>query len=279
MNNTIFNIVIWPRYSAQVTFKEIASGFAETLNCSCSENFITDNNVINIILGANDSIFVPLVIPMNSIIVNFEQITVKPNWDNNKYIELLKNYPVWDYSDINIEYLQTIGINARKLTVGYSPCLETCISFDTIPDIDVLFCGALNDRRDYLRKKLKSLGLYTVFVSNVFGEERDRLIAKSKIVLNIHYYDSKILEVVRLVHLLANKKCVISEKGSEESINNIWAKGVVLCEYDEIVSNVLIHLFDDKKRHKQEITGYSFIKNYPLILPEIKDVQYNAQKF
>jgi hypothetical protein len=187
-------------------------------------------------------------------------------WDDPKYINLLKTYPVWDYSSSNITYLKSLGVtDISKMEIGHTKSLETCSK--QLQTIDVLFFGAMNQRRKYILIKLKSVGCNVVFTSNTFGEERDQLIARSKIVLNIHFYESKILEVVRISHLLANKKCVVSERGNEDHVNKEWSKGVVMCDYDKIVSNVLILLFSDSKRKEQETAGYEFIKQHPLVLP------------
>ncbi len=268
-----YNVIVWPRRSSRITFKELADSFVELLSkqfiCILSEDFSKESDTTNIILGANDSIFVPREIPKNSIIVNLEQMGTGQMWDNPKYINLLKRYPVWDYSSSNIAYLKSLGVtDISKMEIGHTKSLETCAGFNEHPQtIDVLFFGAMNQRRKYILIKLKSMGYNVVFTSNTFGEERDQLIARSKIVLNIHYYESKILEVVRISHLLANKKCVISERGNEDHVNEEWSKGVMMCDYDEIVSNVLILLFSDSKRKEQEMAGYSFIIQHPLVLP------------
>ena len=265
-----YNVVVWPRRSSQVTFKELAAAFTQVLSCTSSNTFITDPDTTNIVLGANDSLFEPRTIPENSIIVNFEQLGPGQFWNKPKYIQLLKNYPVWDYSLSNIKYLSSLGItDISKIDIGYTLNLETCPPAPVHQDIDVLFFGALNKRRRDIGITLKSLGLKVVFTANCFGEKRDLLISRSKVVLNIHYYESKILEVVRLSHLLANKKCVISEQGNEDCVNKVWGRGLVLCDYSEIVSNVLIYLFCDKQRHEQEERAYDFIIQHPLLLPVV----------
>lgn len=266
-----FNVMVWPRRSALVTFAELADSIVDIIskNYSCKKSitFAEEPQSVNIILGANDSLFVPMEIPPNSIIVNMEQLGDGQYWSNPRYIELLKKFRIWDYSQLNIDYLISRGVSRiDKIDIGYTQSLETCTAAD-IQDIDVLFFGAMNSRRRNIEIRLRELGLKVTFVSNVFGQERDILISKSKIVLNIHYYDSKILEVVRLSHLLANKKCVISERGSEDEVNKLWSQGAILCDYSEIISNVLIYLFSDHNRRAQEEAGYKFICKHPLALP------------
>ena len=84
-------------------------------------------------------------------------------------------------------------------------------------DIDVLFCGSMNERRMQIIQALKDSTLFdkplviAQFVG--YGAYRDKYIARSKIVLNMHYYTPGIFEIARVSYLLANKKCVVSEEG------------------------------------------------------------------
>jgi hypothetical protein len=62
---------------------------------------------------------------------------------------------------------------------------------------------------------MRGRGLRVESAFGCYGEERDALIARARIVLNVHYYESKVFEVVRVSYLLANRKCVLSESGSD----------------------------------------------------------------
>jgi hypothetical protein len=46
---------------------------------------------------------------------------------------------------------------------------------------------------------------------DVWGPARDELIARAKVVLNLHYYEAAIFEQVRVSYLLNNEALVISE--------------------------------------------------------------------
>ena len=48
--------------------------------------------------------------------------------------------------------------------------------------------------------------------SQVNDLQRDALIARSKVVLNMHYYEPGEFESVRVSYLWANRKCVVTEK-------------------------------------------------------------------
>lgn len=62
---------------------------------------------IPIILGANLLPYVENVqLPKHSIIFNLEQVEEGSSWFTPQYIDLLKSYQVWDYSDRNIDNLK-----------------------------------------------------------------------------------------------------------------------------------------------------------------------------
>jgi hypothetical protein len=69
----------------------------------------------------------------------------------------------------------------------------------------------------------------------VYGEQRDAIIARSKLVLNIHYYPAKIFEIVRISWLLANAVCVVSEDSPLDSALESVQDGIVQAPYDRLV--------------------------------------------
>lgn len=86
------------------------------------------------------------------------------------------------------------------------------------PDIDVLFYGSLNARREAALAHLTSEGLSVRVVRGHFGMWRDLLIERAKVVLNVHFYEpTSALEVFRLAHLWANRATVVTESGAEDA--------------------------------------------------------------
>ena len=83
-------------------------------------------------------------------------------------------------------------------------------------DIDVLFYGDTNCAR---RKKIiseldKSFNVHVE--SNLFGEEMLDIIRRSKVIINIHYYDGALLETPRIAEILALGKAVIVSERSND---------------------------------------------------------------
>lgn len=142
-----------------------------------------------------------------------EQMDESSSVFNATTISILKSAVcVWDYSVKNIAFLQKHGINAQYLPVGYHDVLKR-IEQSTDKDIDILFYGSVAGRREKILSDLKLLpGVRTEILFGAYGPQRDAMIARSKIILNIHYYPAQIFEAVRVSYLLNNGCFVISEK-------------------------------------------------------------------
>lgn len=199
-------------------------------------------------------------IPDTSIIYNLEQILPGSPWINKKYLDFLRSYDVWDYSRQNIDELKKLGItNVKYCGIGYVPEL-TQMSPSNNEDIDILWYGSLNERRIYILEKLRDMGLNVCSLFGVYGDERDQYIARSKIVLNIHFYESKVLEIGRIYYLLANKRFVVSEKGNDEELEGPLKEGLVFAPYDNIISACVSYLKEDHLRAEIAERGFSLIK-------------------
>lgn len=196
-----------------------------------------------------------MVYPRDLILYNFEQIYQNPVVMTPTYIELLKKFPVWDYSRLNIGALAAHGIPAALCGVGYTPGL-TRIAPAPDKDIDVLFIGSLNPRRGFVLEQLRAQGAKVHVAFDCYGPERDALIARAKILLNLHFYPAKLFEIVRVSYLLANSACVVSETGLDMELEAPFAGGVAFCGYDGLAQACLKLLGDDAARARIAKRGF-----------------------
>lgn len=198
----------------------------------------------------------------DSIMFNLEVIQDDSTWLTSYYIELLKNYTVWDYSEQNIRNLQALSVSAQYCGIGYEPELSRISQLpEEQKDIDVLFYGSMNERRKEIIDKLSSCGLRVVTLFGVYGEERDNHISRSKIILNIHYYESKVFEIVRMSYLLANSCFVISERGYDKSLEEPFEEGIAFSEYEKLVDTCLNCLGDSKFRKNVSEAGFRIMSS------------------
>lgn len=167
-------------------------------------------------------------VPAGCIIYNLEQITPESFTLTDTYIEILKKNCVWDYSLRNIEELKKLGIDAVHMPIGYHKILTR--NWDMrAQNIDCLFYGSINPRRKKITDSLNAKVLY-----NIYGETLDKYIAHSKIVLNCHFYETKLFEIVRCSYLLANRKFILSERGNDHYLEAPFREGIGFHDAEEM---------------------------------------------
>lgn len=216
----------------------------------------------NIILGAH--LLTPedaQALPADTIVYNSEQVDDRSTWIDGSYLGLLKRQPLWDYSQANLERLTRHGINhGQFVSVGYVPQL-TRIPQDVPQDIDVLFYGAINERRRVILEALIHRGLKVEFLSGVYREARDRMIARAKVVLNLHYYDANIFEIVRVSYLLSNEKAVVAECSATTRIDDDMRQAVCAVPYEQLVEACIDLVKDAGKRTTLARRGFEIFSS------------------
>ena len=244
-------------YQHSKVFQEIGETIHYALLEMGHDSILTSQTDIpnrqHIILGSNLLPFYPTKISSRSILYNLEQITPDSPWLQSAFLDILRQYPVWDYSQSNIKQLTRLGITSvQHLPIGYMSQLTRICPVDE--DIDVLLYSSLNERRWHIIKSLKAHGVKAEAVFGLYGKERDQLIARSKIVLNIHFYEAKVFEVVRVSYLLANQRVVISERGCNPVEEAAFSTGVVFADYDNLVNTCLdlLSSLEDRNRIAEE---------------------------
>jgi len=245
-----------PAYVHTESFREIAETLQFGLQAlghaaQISENLF-ESGCRNVILGAHLLTSQQMQnVPSGSIIYNLEQIGGAQL--NPAYYALAKQHQIWDYDVANIEKWNTLGCSYKPIHVpiGYAPEL-TRINSTVNQDIDVLFYGSLNERRTRILSALRNAGLNVHNVFGIYGKQRDELIARAKLVLNVHFYESKVFEIVRVSYLLANAKAVVSEcsPGLETAI--------ACAPYEDLMETCRSLVQDEKRRKEQEARGFQW---------------------
>ncbi len=214
-------------------FEDVAEALRDALRELGHEVVGFDNPGRLIVFGAVGRMADPFKqMPKDAILFNAEQVPAIKNAELNDYTD----HVFWDYSRSNIEALKEVGIKkAIHCPIGYIPSM-TKIKPATEQDIDVLFYGAINARRRIILEDLTEAGLRVERLFGVYGAERDEYIARSKVILNVHFYDKPIFEIFRVSHLLANRKCVVSEDGGYDLDLESFARSATeLVSYTRLV--------------------------------------------
>jgi hypothetical protein len=200
-----------PGYTHGAAFAEVADSLREGLRAlGCDVATAAEPGRWVVLLGVHLLDGDP---PAGAILYNLEQVGAGA-FVTDRYLDRLRRHRVWDYSTANVRALAARGISAALVPVGHSPCLERILGAEE-EDIDVLFYGSVNARRHAILADLVRRGVRVTCAFNCYGEERDALIARSKLVLNVHFYEPGVFEIVRVSYLLANGRAVVSEGPAE----------------------------------------------------------------
>lgn len=154
-------------------------------------------------------------LPKKYVAFQMEQ-SVSSRWFTEDYFEQLKQAEaVFDYSLVNIKFLEEHGIELSK--IFYLP-IDFRHNFNRhyrniSKEYDVVFYGDNEcERRQRILKRLSSKFNVRI-VNNLFGEELYKELAKARVIINIHYYEGALLETTRLYECISlGTSAIVSEK-------------------------------------------------------------------
>lgn len=199
-----------------------------------------------------------LRLPVGTIIYNLEQIHSGAWATTFAYLRLLRRHTVWDMDAANAAAIRraTGHPDVHHVPIGYAPPLTRILPASEA-DIDVLFYGSVTPRRGAVLQALSAAGLNVKAVFRVYGSERDALIARARIVLNMHAHDDARFEIVRVSYLLANRKAVVCEAASPTDIEADLRDAVCGVPYDRLVDACRELMRDEETRHRLEEVGFA----------------------
>ena len=260
-------IVTPPNYTHAECFREVAETISHGLQELGHAARVTTEprpGTRHIVLGAHLLLHYALPLPADSILYNLEQLPLRDETWVRRYVALLGRYTVWDYADENIALLLQMGIGAAALLpLCHYPGL-TRIPQNLAKDIDVLFIGSLNERRRSMLARLQQAGMGVVSLFNKYGQERDGLVARAKIMLNIHFYEARIFEAVRVSYYLANGLCVLSEGSGDAMLDAEWGAGVCFAPYQGLEQKAQALLADEALRADSGKRGLALMRQRPI---------------
>lgn len=224
----------------------------------CTDNFETINRTDIVICFGFQIMVSTLKIKnictgYNIIIYNTEQLHTK-NW--GYLIYYMRNaLEIWDYSKKNIQTLIDNGIhNVRYVPFGYSAAYELIDNMDDDNRYDksLTFIGALNQRRSLYQKKLSRDYQVNIHYGSCYFEDYSNLLKQKGIFINIHYYSPAILEIVRIVPLICNKCCVISEYSNDPDLDTLFLNYVNMIDLDTDYGDKLSYIMENAQNIANE---------------------------
>lgn len=171
--------------------------------------------------------FTALPPPTKLILVQMEQVRAS-SWVNDAYMDRLRSsLAVLDYSRDNIAALTSRGLPSEQMYfVPIRPLHRH--NLPTVDrDIDVLFYGAIASERwgHYINALRKKLNLKVE--TDTFGPALRDILDRTKIVVNIHFYENALLETTRLGEALSHGAFVVSEDAVDQLEHGTAYEGMV----------------------------------------------------
>ena len=221
---------------------------------------VFDKDATNILFGYNTLYSMPDIPREKLIVYQLEQLGDNDVFNPEPYLQWLSACKaVWDYDPANVAYLESKGLtNVHHVPIGYHKKLEK-IKDAPKQDIDVLHYGMVSERRRVIIKELYPQ-CNMVCLVGVYGKKRDALIARSKIVLNMHHYKLGLVEQVRVAYLLNNGRFVLTENSTDNPYQRVLAHA----EYNELVRVCMMFLLNPMSRQRIAESGLEYMRERPM---------------
>lgn len=162
------------------------------------------------------------------IVFNQEPLTATQREFMHKgyFVWLKKADEVWDYDEQNIELLKLIRPDVKLHIL--KPYKDWSVYKPVEKDIDILFYGTMNEHRAKILNELNKK--YKVVILNSWdGRVIDNHIMRSKVLLNLHYYDeSSMQEQARMIRWIGAPCRIVSEKSHKNYL------GVEEFDYEDL---------------------------------------------
>jgi len=178
------------------------------------------------------------------------------------YARLLARNPVWDVSRGSLDALARVCRRTEGLQYvppGWVPSLGR-VPPARAQDIGLLFIGPTDRLRWRLLADLEALGIEVRHVAEVYGQKRDALVARARMVLELPPLDDQPPEPTRLIYLLANRKAVIAEPTLDLDADEGLRSGIRLAAFAELARACQRLNTDVDGRNALELRGFDAVR-------------------
>jgi hypothetical protein len=192
-----------------------------------------------------------------------EQLSNHEGWWTPERERVLREAAgIWDYAPENIAFLTALGFeNVKHVPFGYHSDLSRMEQApEDQKEWDVCFVGCMNERRAEIIRRLEAEGLKVTVLGLVYGAERDSVYARSRICLNLHYYDAQIMEQMRVSYLLNNQCFVVSEQAPVNPYKDLIVTG----QYNELADLCVLWAKSPRTRGDMAVAGWLGFKQRPM---------------
>jgi hypothetical protein len=165
-------------------------------------------------------------------IFNFEQLDSSSTLAGSEYRAWLGDWLVLDYHDSNIALLKREnGPRQLAFELPLVPSESLVTRSDEAKTVDVLFYGTMSERRAQVLRALEAMGLTVEIVAGAYANELAPAVRRAKLVLHIHYYESALFPVARVLQPVMMGVPVVCETPVFSELNDWSHSGIVFADY------------------------------------------------
>lgn len=243
---------------------------------------IIDDENIYIIVGVH----LYTKFPLNYIVLQCEQPGSHWMFDKTLYEKFENSMGLWEISPkLNNKWRTTTSYESYYVPTRIPMHVFVDFGFEESKpvkqDIDILFYGGKHPKRvemeRILRKKFPKKNIVFRYF-NLFGEEREKMIPRAKLVLNMHYWPESSLETHRIEYLMARSKCVVTERSMDPILDKEYEDAVVFTSYDKMPEVIDRLLKDPDRIEKVGIAGRKLSQKHQFNLSYIKTALLECSK-
>lgn len=256
-------------------FIDIANAIQEILT---SWGLMTSTHINKIIPGIANIVFGATQFNLNLLhnvkqlagegkvyIFNLEQLGENTLVSGDEYQQFISEFPIIDLHEENINRITKRYENISFFIFPLLQLNSQRLHTKNVPNShDVAIFGHLSQRRINIINTLQKKGIKVDFFQNLSGNTFFSRIKRSRLILNIHSFDSSsMLEVSRVMLGPALGVPVISETSVLPEALDWYQSGIIFDEYDNIINTTQSLLEDPESRLQAIQNGINFI-NQPL---------------
>ena len=200
------------------------------------------------------------VLPAGTIVYNTEMV-VPDSHLIASMLPFVRAFETWDYSPTNVRRWTDMGLGARVRLVrpAYLPHY-TVVRLDAPRDVDVLFYGMIGARRQGALEAIARTGVRLKVLIDVWGDELNGWIERSRLLVNIHHRADAVFETARLSKALANRRCFVSEAGTLDDVDPSLLPGFVTGAAKDLPAICRALVDDDLRREDIAQRGFDLFR-------------------
>jgi len=224
----------------------------------------------SIVLGATPALPPGVELdPRTCAVFNFEQLGGQSAVGTPEYRRWLADWLVLDYHSRNVEFLRAENgpqQQAIELPIVPSPRLAEPAGEEP-KTVDVLFFGTPNPRRDAVLRALQDAGLAVEIVAGAYADELAPAVRRARIVLHVHFYESALFPVVRMVQPVARGIPVVCEDSVFSAGADWSASGIRFAPYSQLVAACQALLQAPQEQRERAARAQAFARGIDFARP------------